>query len=214
MFQLSVTSLQQVPEVAHCHMASFPDSFGTKLGLAYSIKSMEWFLAGANRFLFHIKEDGRVIGYCGGFQPTGLGDGSTSGMMQYAMKEAATGMLIKPWLFFHKDVLRFYPLIMKNIVRKITGAKNAPVANPAGIHRIPSIGLVVIGVHPAYRGKGCFELLMHHFESECKQRNVAKMTLSVKSSNARAIRAYKKAGWVSEKETGQAIEMYKTLLHA
>ncbi|CAN5732403.1 hypothetical protein BH10BAC2_BH10BAC2_16180 [soil metagenome] len=211
MFQHSATSLQQLPEVARCHMASFPDSFGTKLGLAYSKKSLQWFLAGENRFLFHITDEGRVIGYCGGFQSTGLGDGSTSGMMQYAMNEAAMGMFRKPWLFFHKDVIRFYPLIIKNISRKITGSKNTAVISPGGINLITSIGLVVIGVHPAYRGKGCFELLMHHFEKECKERNATKMTLSVKSSNTRAIVAYKKAGWLNTAETAKAIEMYKTL---
>lgn len=214
MFQHSTTSLQQLPEVARCHMASFPGSFGTALGSAYAKKSLEWFLAGGNRFLFHITDEGRVIGYCGGFQSTGFGDGSTSGMMQYAMKEAAMGMIKKPWLFFHKDVIRFYPLIMKNIFRKISGSKNKPAVQFPGVNPISSIGLVVIGVHPAYRGQGCFELLMHHFEKECRQRNASKMTLSVKSSNARAIGAYRKAGWVNAAATAEAIEMYKTLLHA
>jgi ribosomal protein S18 acetylase RimI-like enzyme len=205
------SSLQQLPEVARCHMASFPVSFGTKLGYAYTKKSLEWFLAGENRFLFHIEEDNKVIGYCGGFRSKGTGDGSTSGMMQYAMKEAAIGMFKKPWLFFHKDVMRFYPLIIKNIAGKITGAKKIPVVNPVVNHMPSHIGLVVIGVIPAYRGKGYFELLMQNFETECIKRHAAKMILSVKTSNARAIAAYKKAGWEVSLETEQAIEMHKLL---
>jgi GNAT superfamily N-acetyltransferase len=211
MFQLSATSLQQLPEVAICHMDSFPASFGTKLGYAYSKKSLEWFLAGDNRFLFHVTDADKVIGYCGGFQSAGMGDGSTSGMMQYAMKEAALGMFKKPWLFFHKDVMRFYPLIIKNIISKITGSKKQLVAGTAAPNSTTNIGLVVIGVPPAYRGKGCFELLMHHFEAQCRQRNATNMVLSVKVSNTRAIAAYEKAGWLVAAETENAIEMYKPL---
>lgn len=211
MLQVLATSHQQLPEVAICHMDSFPDSFGTKLGTVYTQKSLEWFLAGANRFLFHVTDGDKVIGYCGGFQSTGIGDGSTSGMMQYAMKEAAIGMLKKPWLFFHKDVIRFYPLIIKNIGRKITGSQQTPLIGSVAKKSVNSIGLVVIGVHPAYRGKGCFELLMFQFEKECRQRNAAMMTLSVKSSNLRAIGAYKKAGWLIATAKDAAIEMYKPI---
>jgi ribosomal protein S18 acetylase RimI-like enzyme len=211
MFQLSATSLQQIPEVAICHMGSFPGSFGTRLGYAYAKRSLEWFLAGDNRFLFHVTDADKVIGYCGGFQSAGMGDGSTSGMMQYAMKEAAMGMFKKPWLFFHKDVLRFYPLIVKNIFRKITGSKKQTVTSTVVHNSTRNIGLVVIGVDPAYRGKGCFELLMQHFEVQCRQRNASNMVLSVKTSNARAIAAYKKAGWLIASEAEKAIEMHKPL---
>ena len=173
---------------------------------------MEWFLAGENRFLFHINENNKVIGYCGGFQSKGIGDGSTSGMMQYAMKEAAIGMLKKPWLYFHKDIIRFYPLILKNISRKITGTKKNLVVNSIDSNNAPShIGLVVIGIHPEYRGKGCVELLMRHFETECIKRQASKMTLSVRSSNTRAIAAYKKVGWQMGIQTTVAAEMYKML---
>jgi len=192
-------------------MASFPDSFGTKLGFNYTKKSLEWFLAGDNRFLFHIADEDRVMGYCGGFQSTALGDGSTSGMMQYAMKEAAVGMIKKPWLFFNKDVLRFYPLIIKNIFKKIAGKKKKAIAVNKISNKINVIGLVVIGVHPDNRGKGCFELLMQHFEEICKQLNASKMILSVKASNTRAIKAYRKAGWSTGMQTIKAIEMYKMI---
>ena len=213
MYQLKHTSQEQLSSVAVCHIASFPLSFGTKLGLAYTKKSLEWFLAGNNRFLFHISNDDKVIGYCGGFQSKGLGDGSTSGMMLYAMKEAAIGMIKKPWLFFHKDIIRFYPLIIKNIFKKLTGKKSSSFSSVETNNKLSAVGLVVIGVHPDYRGKGCFELLMKHFEETCKQRNAAKMILSVKASNKRAIAAYKKAGWQTGLQTPKAIEMHKWLEH-
>ncbi|MBG9377157.1 GNAT family N-acetyltransferase [Panacibacter sp. DH6] len=203
-----------LPDIARCHMASFPASFSTRLGLAYNIKSLEWFLAGDNRFLFCIQEDGKVMAYCGGYQSRGTGDGSTSGMMQHAMKEAAIGMLKKPWLFFHKDVIKFYPLIFKNIARKLSPRKkNAAVIKPVNT-RPAATGLVVIGVHPAYRGKGYFELLMQSFECESSKRGVSQMILSVRADNARAIAAYKKMGWLTSLQTEKVLEMCKTLQDA
>lgn len=210
MFQLQTTLPAQLPEVADCHLASFPDSFGTKLGPGYTKKSLEWFLVGDNRFLLHLTEGNKIIGYCGGFQSKGLGDGSTSGMMQYAMREAAIGMIRKPWLFFHKELIRFYPLITRNIFRRISGSKMR-IATPSGDNHSVHIGLVVIGVLPEYRGKGCFEMLMRHFEDECVHRKAAKMILSVKASNQRAIAAYKRSGWLISLSTDKVIEMYKPL---
>lgn len=199
--------------MAICQMESFPESFGTKLGLHYTEKSLEWFLTGDNRFLFHVYDENNIIAYCGGFQSAGAGDGSTSGMMQYAMKEAAIAMFKKPWLFFNKDIIKFYPLIIKNIFRKLSSRKKVPVHSNETHSREIKIGLVVIGVKPAFRGKGCFELLMKHFEETCKQRNASKMLLSVKATNRRAIAAYKKAGWQTGSETPQALEMYKYIIH-
>lgn len=211
MFQLQHTSTKQLNEVAVCQMKSFPDSFGTRLGLNYVKKSLEWFLAGDNRFLFHLTDGERVVGFCGGFQSRGLGDGSTSGIMQYAMKEATFGMLRKPWLFFHHDIVKFYPLIFKNIFRKFSGKKlNIGLPETANT-KSNTVGLVVIGVVPDLRGKGCFELLMKNFEKVSVQYNASKLTLSVRASNIRAIAAYKKAGWQTGRQTDKSVEMYKLL---
>jgi GNAT superfamily N-acetyltransferase len=213
MFQLQNTFREQLNEVAICQMQSFPDSFGTKLGRGYTKKSLEWFLAGENRFLFHVLYEDKVVGYCGGFQSKGLGDGSTSGIMQYAMREAAIGMIKKPWLFFHKDIIRFYPLILKNIFKKFNGEKSNTNLQSTTNTRANAVGLVVIGVHPDHRGKGCFELLMKHFEEVSYKHGAAKITLSVKASNERAIAAYKKTGWQKGSQTDKAIEMHKWLKH-
>ena len=204
-----VNSLQDLTNIAQCHIASFPGSFSTKLGLAYNIKSLEWFLSGDNRFLYCIEENKKIIGYCGGFQSKRIGDGSTSGMMQHAMKEAAYGMFKKPWLFFQKDVIKFYPLILKNIISKAGFKKGAVETGQSKEIKISSVGLVVIGIHPSYRGKGYFEALMKSFEEESKKRNASKMTLSVKATNARAIAAYKKMGWQISSASKEALEMYK-----
>jgi ribosomal protein S18 acetylase RimI-like enzyme len=209
--QVYPTLPDQLDEIARCHMACFPGSFGTKLGYHYARRSLEWFLAGDNRFLFHVCLNEKIIGYCGGFQSTGIGDGSTSGMMQYAMKEAVKGVLKKPYLIFHPDIVGAYPLIFKNIFRKVFKTKKK-IAMPAHVNNMqPKIGLVVIGVDPLYRGQGCFELLMQYFEAESHKRNIQKITLSVKPANARAIAAYSKTGWQIASQTNKAIDMFKII---
>lgn len=211
MFRLIQSTQLDLEKISACHKQCFANSFSTKAGNAYIKKTLEWFLIAENRFLFHIECDNKVIGYCGGFKSAYIGDGSTSGMLQYAMKEAIRGVLKKPYLLFYPELIKRYPLIFRNLFKKIFRTKkiNRPVAQHDNSNS--PIGLVVIGVHPDYRGKGCFELLMQHFEEECKKRNTEKAALSVKTSNTRAIAAYKKAGWQIASQSENGIDMFKML---
>lgn len=199
-----------IANIAKCHQQSFANSFSTKLGVHYIAKSFEWFLSAPNKFLFHVEDDNKIAGYCGGFISQYIGDGSTSGMMQYAMGEAAKGIIKNPLLLFHKELIPFYPLIVKNIFKKLFHKKN----NTKSFSSTPlekKLGLVVIAVHPDYRGKGVFELLIKNFENEANLRNINKITLSVKRKNTRAINAYKKTGWLIDIANKNTINMYKIL---
>lgn len=213
MFRLIPSTPLDLEKISECHKRCFANSFSTRAGNAYIKKTLEWFLVAENRFLFHIEYSNKVIGYCGGFKSAYRGDGSTSGMLQYAMKEAIRGVIKKPYLLFHPELIKRYPLIFRNLLRKILPAKKINHSAAEQDNSNPAIGLVVIGVHPDYRGKGCFELLMQHFEDECKKRNSLKAALSVKASNTRAIAAYKKAGWQIATQSENGIDMFKTLIN-
>lgn len=179
--------------------------------MSYIRKSFEWFLAKDNCFLFYVIKDGAVVGYCGGFIPQYIGDGSTSGIMQYTMREATLGILQHPWLLFHREVTAMYPLIFKNIRKKIVkqGANKKPAEPVAAFDK--RVGLVVIGVHPAHRGLGVFQMLMQEFEKRALSYNIHKLVLSVKKTNKRAISAYLKQGWFIAAEGESTLEMYKHL---
>jgi GNAT superfamily N-acetyltransferase len=211
MSRLIQSTLSDLEKISECHKLCFANSFSTKAGTAYVRKTLEWFLAAENRFLFHIECDNKIIGYCGGFKSAYCGDGSTSGMLQYAMKEAIEGVIKKPYLLFHRELIKRYPLIFRNLLKKIFSAKKVSHQSIPHDNTNSSIGLVVIGVHPDYRGKKNFELLMQHFEEECKKRSASKATLSVKASNTRAIAAYKKSGWQIASKTENALDMFKIL---
>ncbi len=173
-----------------------------------------WFFSGKNNFLLHVfNEQNKIVGYCGGFSPSYKGDGSTSGMMRYAMKEAITGAISHPALLFHKEVFPFYPVILKNIFRKIFKKKIEVKEQDEKTAIDKRIGLVVIGVHPLYRNKGVFELLMTRFEKEAFERNIHTLTLSVKKDNKRAVNAYKKIGWQVFKEENKILYMTKALAY-
>ena len=194
--QLIVSNYSHLNGLVQCHCNCFPNSFATQLGKAYIGKTIEWFLADKQRFLFHVEIDEKIAGYCGGFIPKGIGDGSSSGMLQFGFKEAIMGIVVKPWLLFNKEVKAVYPFIFRNLKRKILKDEKATVIVPKNPSEYSiSAGLVVICVEHLYRGTDVFKLLMQHFDSVVKSFDINRASLSVKTENARAINAYKKVGW-------------------
>lgn len=199
-------------DIATCHIECFPQSLATKLGGAYVQQTFGWYLNHANRFLFHIEADNKVIGYCGGFVPLKPGDGSSSGMLQHAFHKAIKGLLLHPWLLFHSEVLPHYPFLWLNIKRKLTGKINpgTPISRQATPFK-PYCGLVVIAVHPNFRGKGVAQQLMDEFEQRAKQLRQNDLILSVKKDNGRALNAYTNYGWQIFEEQPVTYVMKKTI---
>jgi ribosomal protein S18 acetylase RimI-like enzyme len=196
--------------LAKCHKICFPDSLSDKLGLKYIAKTFHWFLNDNNKFLYHFQNaNGEIVGYCGGFVSQGIGDGSSSGMLQHAFKEAVIGIIKKPWLIFNKEVVAAYPFIFKNIKRKIFPSSYKKNFKPYSSIEQKYAGLVVIAVHPAYRGKGVFEELMNQFFIEAKQKGAIGGSLSVRKDNVRGIGAYKKNDWKIVKEDKYTFVMQK-----
>src|SRR5215831_1345561 len=115
---LEHTQFSQINNIVGCHRKCFPSSLSSRLGPDYLQKTFEWFLTGNNKFLFHINEGGVAVAYCGGFMSEHKGEGSTSGMMLYAMREAVWGIFSHPHLLFNKEVVSFYPLILKNFFKR------------------------------------------------------------------------------------------------
>jgi ribosomal protein S18 acetylase RimI-like enzyme len=122
------------------------------------------------------------------------------------------GIVKKPWLLVNKELRNYYPFIARNIKKKLGLKKTlAAETKPTNYVFKESVGLVVIGVHPAYRGKGIFEILMKEFEQKALQLNIKNCNLSVRADNARAIAAYTKMGWQIQSQKDNAIIMFKHL---
>lgn len=212
MLKLYNTNKQNLPDLAQCHRDCFPDSLASKLGKAYVQQTFHWYLHHPNRFLFHLQEGNRIVGYLGGFVPARPGDGSSSGMLQHAFSQAVKGLLLKPWLLFHAEVVPHYPFLWRNIKRKITG-RETPAQNKTA-HPVvfkPYCGLVVIGVHPACRGRGVAQELMKEFEKRAVRLQQPDLVLTVKKNNTAALRAYEKSGWYVAEEQPITYVMRKHL---
>ena len=212
---MEIISTQQadLKTLALCHIKAFPKSFSSRLGKNYVAKMLGWYLSTDKSFIFHLIENNKTIGYCGGIIVDGtLSTGSASGMTQYSFNDAIKAMMVRPWLLFHPEVTKRYAFLWRNIKTKL--GLYYPKRSQAQKKKLalePQIGLVVIGVNPEYQGKGYGSVILKEFEKKAFQYKIPKLQLSVKISNSKAIKAYKRNGWEIVRKTGDAYSMIKYL---
>ena len=65
-------------------------------------------------------------------------------------------------------------------------------------HNAPYWWIQSLYIQPEYRGKGCFEQILHALEQAGRQANVRELRLYVEKANARAIRVYERTGFDGE----------------
>jgi ribosomal protein S18 acetylase RimI-like enzyme len=215
MAELKNSTHQDLRRIAECHRSAFPDSLSSAMGLSYLSKMIGWYLSDDKKFLFHLEEDSKVIGYCGGMINDGTeAMGSASGMIQFSFNDAVKAIAVRPWLLFNKELTSKLGLVLKNIKKRFRSKKLQPAKSKntriKKIHE-PVAGLVVIGVAKEYMGKGYGSLLLKEFENKAKELGIKELGLSVRSSNTTAIKSYERNGWVVQKETADSFEMGKTL---
>ncbi len=200
--------------IAQCHIAAFPGSLSSKLGLGYCMKMMSWYLADERGILFHIENESNLLGYCGGIKMVNEGmHGSATSITQYTFISILISFLIRPWLIFHPDIRNRVPFVWKNLKLKI-GLSKASYPNTNKEQKkifVPSLGLVVIGVNPHYQGKGYGTLLLREFEKRAREMGFMKIHLSVKKDNSQAIHSYLKSGWLVDKVGNEEQSMFKLL---
>ena len=200
-------------KIAKVHMKAFPHSFSTKLGHAYCLKMLEWFITSNKSFLFFTEdENGLVDGFCGGIVSDGsLNTGSATSMVQHSFNKAIFSLILRPWLLFHPEILEKNKFIIKNFKNKFFRKVDKGEKQKNMEKQAPSVGLVAIGVLPQVMGKGVSTLLFSEFENKAISLNVSEVYLTVKSDNERAIKAYLKRGWKKEALNGNSLKMYKKL---
>ena len=211
--EILISTQKDILSIAKCQAICFPDSFAVKLGLPCIEKSLQWFLVNQNRFLVHIENEGKVIGFAGGFMPQFIGDGSKSGMLNYALKDAMKGLLIRPRLIFEPELWRFGLVFLKNKWKRIF--KNEMINQsiiPNDIQEyINSVALTIIAVHPDFRGQGVVDCLLSYADKIATTHQKPVLCLGVKQKNKIAFSAYSKNGWFFYKKLGDSIVMKKYL---
>lgn len=209
MFQTSTHS--DLLNIAACHRSAFPKSFSSQLGKNYVAKMLSWYLESGKSFLFHLEENGKIVGYCGSIISDGtLATGAASGMTQHAFNDAIKAMLIRPWLLFHPEVTKRYAFLWRNIKTKLGLYKpQRSTKEKQALQKEPHIGLVVIGVDATYHGKGFGSKILQEFEQRASQYNIKRFQLTVKSNNDKAIRAYSRNGWKQGDQGNGSLSMFK-----
>ena len=76
---------------------------------------------------------------------------------------------------------------------------------------VPFWGLVVIGVDPAFQGKGIGSMLLQEFEKLAKEDGVKRIFLSVKIENSKAIKSYERNNWLEYSSNEETKTMYKNI---
>ena len=211
MFQNS--NLNNLPQIAQCHRKAFPKSFSSQLGQKYCEKMLEWYLSTNKAFLFHIEENNLCVGYAGGIINDGtLSTGSSSAMTQYSFKEGIKALLFRPWLWLHPEMRKNYHFLLRNLTMKL-GLKKAKRSQTEEVkmQKEPFVGLVVIGVHPDFQGKGFGSALLQEFEKRTLDMGIKKMNLTVKAHNLQAIQSYERNGWVRNNNMKASLLMEKKI---
>lgn len=202
-------------QIARCHIAAFPESLSSKLGVSFVSHMFTWYLSGANKFLFYVEDQQKVLGYCGGYVVDGTDSyGASSGMMQSGFSAALKALAFRPWLLLHPELLKRYQFIFINLLRKTGLKREAPLAQqlPELKNEPLTAGLVVIGVLPNLQQKGLGTLLQQEFERKAKEMGAEQLQLSVRTQNERAIRSYQKNGYHISEETTTSYIMIKPLI--
>lgn len=200
-----------LPLLARCHRKSFPKALSTAMGQAYVEKMLEWYIVDEHAFIFYLKLGNTCIGYCGGLLVDGqYVKGSASSMIQHSFNQAVKAILVRPWLLLHSEFLSKYRLVVKNIFRRMKKPRRLGKQKVA-LKTVPHTGLIVIGVDPAYQGKGYGSILLAEFENQSKLRKYSHMMLTVLQSNKAAIESYRRNGWEITRQEGNALVMEKSI---
>lgn len=212
---IQTTELKHLTQIVECHKEAFPDSLSTKLGSTFIAKMMEWYIVSERGVLFHIlDEKGKMAGYCGGIVTTEPGMlGAVSSISQYAFNSFVWAYFRRPWLLLHKENIKKWRSIVKNIAIK-TSLRKSSESPQKDINEgfLPFLGLVVIGVKQVNRGSGFGSCLLKEFEKRAKARkDIQKIQLSVKAENKQALNAYLRNGWEIRREDPKTKQLSKNL---
>jgi ribosomal protein S18 acetylase RimI-like enzyme len=211
MTQIINSTTADLAAIAACHKKAFPHSLSSGMGIKFLTKMLDWYLCNDYAFLFHMENNGKIAGYCGGIKVDGTQPtGSASGMAQHSFQMAVISFIKRPWLLFHPEVRKKYKLIARNIVYKLHIKK--PARRNISTSKEPVyVGLVVIGIDPVFQGKGYSKIILDEFEKRGRSMGVSKLRLTVLPDNNTAIRAYRKSGWKEDIIANNSVSMSKII---
>jgi ribosomal protein S18 acetylase RimI-like enzyme len=210
--KVKYSTLLDLDQIAKCHVAAFPTSLSSMLGKKFRKKMFSWYINNERGVLFHVEENSKIIGYCGGIITKHIGlPGAASSITQYSFNTFLISFILRPWLILHPENISRFSFFIKNLKMKLglAGFKREAISGPDNFQTF--WGLVVIGVHPKFQGKGIGSIMLQEFERLARLDKVDKITLSVKSTNTNAINSYKANGWKVNNTNIDSLNLNKIL---
>jgi ribosomal protein S18 acetylase RimI-like enzyme len=190
----SVT-INDLQPIAKVHVAAFPKSALTKLGLGAVYRYYHWQLTGPHRCVaLGAWQNDNLCGFSFG----GRFNGALSGFLKTHRWYLLTKVISKPWLMFH-------PWFRERIVFAIRGLfrRQSTSLTRGSAGRTESFGILAIAVAPTAKRKGIGSLLMEMCEESAISWNANRMHLTVAVHNIEAIKFYEALGWQQESSTGK-----------
>ncbi|MDX2041235.1 MAG: GNAT family N-acetyltransferase [Acidobacteriota bacterium] len=174
---------------ARVHLAAFPESALTALGLESVRRYYDWQLTGPHDALaISAWCNGEFAGFCFG----GVFRGAMSGFLQRNRLYLAWRVLTHPWLALN-PLFRDRLVSGLNIYRRFRGSAKTPTTTKAAAQ--PRFGILAIAVNPKFQGFGVGKQLMQVSETAARERGFTLMQLSVNTENFQAIKFYESLGW-------------------
>lgn len=210
--EIRLSTLSDLEQIAQCHKAAFPESLSSKLGSAFRMKMLSWYIIDERGILFHVLENDIIVGYCGGVITKNPGlPGAATSITQFSFRAFLKSFLIRPWLILHPENISRFPFIFRNILMKIRVKKGINKTHTTQDNFQTFWGLVVIGVNPKCHGKGFGSALLQEFERLARIDKVDEISLSVKKENTKAINSYKANGWQVNSTNSDSLNLMKKL---
>ena len=199
--KLTAFKKEHLDRVTVLHMWAFKDHLNVLLGKRYIHAFLNWFInTNGSVNVVAVDDNENVMGYI-----VGAGWGYQQHMNKDLVTVASIEMIKRPWIFFHRKILRSVWLRTKTILGRNKFIETTQQKYPGKI-----ISLVGIGVSEKAMGSGIASLMMNEFiKLAAEQYDYAR--LSVYTSNARARKFYEKTGWLPEESTTAVMGYYKKL---
>jgi ribosomal protein S18 acetylase RimI-like enzyme len=201
-------TLSDLEAIALCHLAGFPHNLSSKLGKKFVMDMLKPFATDANKFLILAERDGHCMGYVNGLVHDGT-IGSASSMLLGGFNQGILALLRRPWLIFHPEVRSKYPLVWRNVKRKIFRTTQKEINKPKAVEKY--MGIPGMCVDPAYRGQGLGKKLMLEGERVALEMGYTKLRGTVSATNEIAWKNHLSIGWKIVEHRGDIYKMEKEL---
>ena len=178
-FRITFADLEDIEALVALHLKCFSDDdhIAVMFGKGFIHSAYKWFVTHSETFVLVAKKKEQLLGF------TAISEKPYNGPMLRAAKwDALRGLILRPWLAFHPELIRRLVRILFSWRDNHSGDKVAHIA--------------FTGVSPQFQGKGIGKALKNESIRVCRKRGMIAMVTGVKRQNLRAKAMNESAGFV------------------